>query len=69
MAHELGVEATGSEIVGLTPLQAVLMAGRFYAGEAAKADERALVDLAIQKLGLSQLEPFDPKRKIIEYTL
>ena len=70
-ALTLGTEATGSEIVGLTPLQALLMAGRHYAkrdGIESK-EERALVDLAVQSLGLSQLEPFDPAKKIIEYTL
>lgn len=70
-AASLGVEATGSEIVGLTPLEALLMAGRFYAKEegSSEGDESKLVDIAIRRLGLSQLEPFDPKKKIIEYQL
>jgi glutamate formiminotransferase/formiminotetrahydrofolate cyclodeaminase len=67
-AKGLGVNATGSELVGLTPLRAMLMAGEFYAG-GIKLPEQELVSLAIQKLGLSQLEPFDPKKKIIEYQL
>jgi glutamate formiminotransferase/formiminotetrahydrofolate cyclodeaminase len=67
-AKTLGIEATGSELVGLTPLKAMLMAGQFYA-EGKKVSESELVDLAIKKLGLSQLEPFDPKKKIIEYQL
>ena len=67
-ARTLGLEAMGSEIVGLTPLQALLIAGQHYAGNK-KADEKALVELAIEKLGLSQLEAFDPSRKIIEYQL
>ncbi|MEK6756648.1 MAG: glutamate formiminotransferase, partial [Bacteroidota bacterium] len=68
----LGVEATGSEIVGLTPLAALLMAGRFYAeeeGRSGMVPEEELVSLAIRRLGLSQLEPFEPKKKIIEYML
>jgi glutamate formiminotransferase / formiminotetrahydrofolate cyclodeaminase len=70
IGQELGVSATGSEIVGMTPLQAVLIAGKFYATDRASSlDEHSLVGLAIERLGLSQLEPFDPKRKIIEYTL
>jgi glutamate formiminotransferase/formiminotetrahydrofolate cyclodeaminase len=70
-AATLGTEVTGSEIVGLTPLQALLMAGNYYADRAAvkPEDERGLVDLAVRSLGLSQLEQFDPARKIIEYTL
>lgn len=70
-AITLGVDATGSEIVGLTPLQALLVAGRFYAARqnAPGGDDEALVKLAIDKLGLSQLEQFDPSTKIIEYQL
>jgi glutamate formiminotransferase/formiminotetrahydrofolate cyclodeaminase len=67
-----GFDATGSEIVGLTPLQALLMAGTFYAGRkgvSANASEEELVSLAVEHLGLSQLERFDPKKKIIEYML
>lgn len=71
-ALTLGADAMGSEIVGLTPLQALLMAGKFYAEEAGSNAQLAntdLVDLAIRRLGLSQLEPFDPNKKIIEYQL
>lgn len=71
-ARSLGIDATGSEIVGVAPLQALVMAGRFYAereGMNATTSEEQLVSLAIQNLGLSQLEPFDPKKKVIEYML
>ncbi len=70
-AATLGIEVTGSEIVGLAPLQAILLAGTFYAKKTGKAagDDRALVSLAVEQLGLSQLEPFDPNKKIIEYQL
>lgn len=71
-AHMLGTEATGSEIVGLTPLKALLMAGEFYAGRkglSGRQTEAELVNLAIEGLGLSQLEPFDPQKKVIEYLL
>lgn len=66
-AATLGVEVTGSEVVGLTPLEAMLMAGRFYAPDI--TDEKQLLAVAEQKLGLSQLEKFDPQKKIIEYQL
>ncbi len=66
-AATLGVEVTGSEVVGLTPKDALLMAGKFYAPSL--TDENALLDAAITKLGLSQLEVFDGKKKIIEYQL
>ncbi len=68
-AATLGIAATGSEIVGLTPREALLMAGEFYRGKlglAGPAGEAALVDLAIRELGLSQLEKFDVGKKVIE---
>ncbi|HUI09905.1 MAG TPA: glutamate formimidoyltransferase [Bacteroidota bacterium] len=66
-AATLGAQVTGSEIVGLTPKEALLMAGRFYAPEARGDD--ALVDAAVRALGLSQLEPFDIQKKVIEAQL
>ena len=71
-AKLLGVDATGSEIVGLTPLAALRMAGAHYAAKAKTAKPHSddeLVSLAIKRLGLSQLEPFEPMRKIIEYMI
>jgi glutamate formiminotransferase / formiminotetrahydrofolate cyclodeaminase len=70
-ALSLGSEVTGSEIVGLTPLSALLMAGKFFAGssKAGTMTEKELMMLAIEKLGLSQLEPFVPEKKVIEFML
>jgi len=65
-AHTFGIEATGSEVVGLIPKEALLMAGRFYSGE---SDEEKLIHVAIERLGLSQLEQFDPRKKVIEYMI
>jgi glutamate formiminotransferase/formiminotetrahydrofolate cyclodeaminase len=67
-AKRLGVEVDGSEIVGLVPLEALLQAGRFYAGDKKLAEE-GLVDLAIEKLGLSTLNPFEKDQKIIDYMI
>lgn len=67
-----GAAATGSEIVGLTPLPALLIAGKYYAernGKGSDLSESELVSLAVEQLGLSQLEPFEPKKKVIEYLL
>ena len=58
---------TGSEIVGLTPKEALLMAGRYYAPGV--TEEARLIDAAVEHLGLSQLDRFDPARKIIEFQL
>lgn len=69
-AEKLGTRATGSEIVGLVPKEALLMAGRFYLGaKAPEPSEGQLIDRAVQSLGLSQLEPFDPKKKVLEFLI
>ena len=66
-AATLGVEVTGSELVGLSPLEAMLMAGRFYSPQT--TDERTLLKIAEEKLGLSQIDAFALQKKIIEYQL
>jgi glutamate formiminotransferase / formiminotetrahydrofolate cyclodeaminase len=69
-AEKLGVRVTGSEIVGLVPLQPVLEAGRHYLrkqGRSTGVSEKELINVAVQSLGLSELSPFDPAQKIIEY--
>jgi glutamate formiminotransferase len=71
-AARLGLVVTGSELVGLTPLEPLLEAGRYYLrqqGRSAGLPERELVELAIQSLGLTQLSPFDPDKRIIEYAV
>ncbi|NWF88819.1 MAG: glutamate formimidoyltransferase [Ignavibacteriaceae bacterium] len=67
-ANRLGVEVTGSEIVGLVPLEALLLAGKYYSN-GKSLDEKSLVDLAIEKLGLSDLHPFIKTDKIIDYMI
>lgn len=67
-AERLGVKVTGSEIVGLVPLEALLDAGKFYA-QGKDYTENDLVNLAIDSLGLSDLHPFDPAQKIIDYMI
>ncbi|MEW6195492.1 MAG: glutamate formimidoyltransferase [Bacteroidota bacterium] len=64
-ALRLGVDVNGSEIVGLVPLEALLEAGKFYSDNN-ETDEKKLVGLAIDKLGLSSLNQFLPEEKIIE---
>lgn len=67
-AERLGVEVTGSEVVGLVPLEAILLAGKFYSRED-NLSEDSLVDLAIEKLGLKSITPFEKDKKIIEYMI
>jgi glutamate formiminotransferase / formiminotetrahydrofolate cyclodeaminase len=69
-AEKLGLIVTGSELVGLMPLQPLLDAGRFYLrkqGKSAGAPEREIVETAVRSLGLDQLGEFDPEKKVIEY--
>ncbi len=68
IAQDHGVEVPGSELVGLVPLSAMLESGRWYAEEGV-TEERALVEAAIEGLGLHQLEKFHPEKRIIEYAL
>jgi glutamate formiminotransferase/formiminotetrahydrofolate cyclodeaminase len=68
-AERLSFRATGSEIVGLTPKAALLVAGKFYLerdGKTVEVSEEELIQVAIDRLGLSQLDVFDPEKKIIE---
>ena len=70
-AKKYGVTVTGSEIVGLVPKDALIRSGRFYADKKKIEikDEEELVELAIKELGLSDLYPFKPEEKIIEYLI
>jgi len=67
-ARFLGIDVSGSELVGLAPLDAMIQAGKFYS-EGDELSESEYVSLAVKKLGLNRLEPFDPKKKIIEYMI
>jgi glutamate formiminotransferase/formiminotetrahydrofolate cyclodeaminase len=71
-AERLGLRVTGSELVGMTPLQPLVEAGRFYLRMQRKAPgvpESELIDIAVRSLGLDQLAPFDAQRKIVEYAV
>lgn len=71
-ATERGARITGSEIVGLVPLQSVLEAGRYYLkkqGLSTAASEEVIVETAILSLGLNDVSKFDPSERIIEYKL
>jgi glutamate formiminotransferase/formiminotetrahydrofolate cyclodeaminase len=71
-ADARGVRATGLEIVGLVPLRAILEAGRFYLKKQQRStgvSEGELIKIAIKSMGLSDLKPFIPEEKIIEYRI
>lgn len=70
--NERGVRITGSELVGLVPLQPILDAGKHYLekqGRSTGVSEKELIEIAIQSLGLNQLGAFNPDERIIEYVL
>jgi len=70
-AAQLRVGVAGSEIVGLVPREAILMAADHYIGREQLfiLDERQKIRLAVDRLGLSSLHPFRPEEKIIEYMI
>lgn len=71
-AYRRGQRVTGSELVGLVPLSAMLEAGRYFLKKqrlsAGQSDEE-LIHIAVKSMGLDELGPFDPKERIIEYKL
>lgn len=71
-AQDRGIRVTGSEIVGLVPLKALLDAGRYFLRKQQRSvgiSEAEIIKIAVKSLGLDDLAPFDPKKKIIEYVL
>lgn len=71
-AQERGIRVTGSELVGLIPKQALLDAADFYLARQERSlgiPEREKIKIAVKSLGLDDLAPFDPEKKVIEYML
>ena len=71
-ASERGIRVTGSELVGLIPLQAMLDAGKYFLRKQKRSvgvSESELLKIAVKSLGLDDLKPFNPKEKIIEYMI
>lgn len=69
-AEKIGLRVTGSELVGLIPKEAMLMAGKYYLTKQGKSPgipEEELIKTAAISLGLNDVAPFDPQKKIIEY--
>ncbi len=67
-----GLRVTGSELIGVAPLSALVEAGKYFLqkqNRSAGIPEREIVRIAVKSMGLSELRPFDPDKKIIEYIL
>ncbi|MFM7646065.1 MAG: glutamate formimidoyltransferase [Sphingomonadales bacterium] len=71
-ATERGLRVTGSELVGLVPLKALTDAGRYFLEKQRRStgvSEKELLKIAVRSLGLDELAPFDPEKRVIEYLL
>jgi glutamate formiminotransferase / formiminotetrahydrofolate cyclodeaminase len=71
-AAKRGLRVTGSEIVGMVPKKCLVDAGRYFLRKQkwseGVSDEES-IDIAIRSMGLSELKPFDPKEKVIEFKI
>lgn len=72
LAGEAGVEVTGSELVGLVPLRALLDVGVYYNSKFSTpiySTEHQLLELAVSKLGLNDVSQFKIQERVVEYLL
>jgi len=71
-ANKRGMRVTGSEIVGLVPKKVLIDAGKFFLSlqnRSTGISDEEIIHVAVKSLGLDELGPFDPKKKIIEYLM
>jgi len=71
-ADSRGMRVTGSELVGLVPLHVMLSAGKYFLRKQQRSvgvSDAELIKIAVKSMGLDELAPFEPQRKIIEYNL
>jgi glutamate formiminotransferase / formiminotetrahydrofolate cyclodeaminase len=71
-AQERGIRVTGSELVGLVPKKALLDAADFFLKRQQRSlgiSEREKIKIAVKSMGLDDLAPFDPEKRVIEYLL
>ena len=70
-ARELRIAVAGSELIGLIPLEAILMAAEFYIKNENLfiIDEEQKIKLVIDRLGLNSISKFEPNKRIIEYMI
>ncbi len=71
-ANARGLRVTGSELVGLIPKKCMIEAGMYYLEKqqlSSGVSEDELIHIAVKSMGLDELGPFDPQKKIIEYCM
>ncbi|HEY5509780.1 MAG TPA: glutamate formimidoyltransferase [Prolixibacteraceae bacterium] len=67
-----GVRVTGSELIGVVPLSCMLDAGKYFLHKQKRSSgipDEEIIEVTVRTLGLNELAPFDPKKRIIEYLL
>ncbi len=72
LALAMGVQVTGSELVGLIPKKALVESGKYYLNrmnESTGIPEKMIMETAIQSMGLAELGPFELDKKVIEYAI
>ena len=71
-AEARGVRVTGSELVGLIPLKAIIDAGKYFLAKQQRSSgvsDSELIRIAIKSMGLNDIHPFVPEEKIIEFVM
>ena len=72
LAEERGIRVTGSELVGLIPLDAIISAGKHYLQKQNRSigvPVSDIIECAVQSLGLNDVTPFINNEKIIDYAV
>jgi glutamate formiminotransferase/formiminotetrahydrofolate cyclodeaminase len=71
-ARDRGIRVTGSELIGVIPLQSMLAAGKYFLRKQQRSvgiPDEEIIKIAVKSLGLDELATFDPKKRIIEYLI
>jgi len=71
-ARDRGIRVTGSELIGVIPLQAMLDAGKYFLRKQQRSvgiPDAEIIKIAVKSLGLDELASFDPNKRIIEYLI
>lgn len=71
-SQERGIRVTGSELVGLVPLNALLDAGKHFLKKQERSlgiSDTELIKIAVKSMGLDELKPFNPRERVIEYLI
>ncbi len=71
-ASNRGMRVTGSELIGLVPKKVLIDAGKYFLEKQERSTgipEEDIIFIAVKSMGLDELKPFDPRKKVIEYLL